>query len=369
MKKRSINLLLAALLVGALAACDDSDSILDPGSDPDIQTELGLSVDEDLTESMVSDAGAAIDAAVGVTPSAGYSSAVPGVAAGAEPDPEIIAQARELLQEARRLFAQAREAWRRGDTEEAARLAKQARMYVAEALYMVFGDRAIERLKERVDQIITWLEERVDERPSDLLDRIRELRDEAQGFLDEGLAIEAAERLLLAIQIAGRERIMHRGDQIAMHARVSFFMAQNSIELGLRLIGDNPTDEQVHVLRHAQLLLEDAGLALENGRFRRSLHMSREVVNLSLVAVMLDPDTDGNKVLWMIAVTDEVIAAAEDAVQSGEPNDFAERLLQHAKALQLRGTMIADTEPRKAVRILWYAATTAYAVIKIVTVS
>lgn len=367
MMKRSINLLLAALLMSALAACDD-DNILDPGSDADAQsTELALSVDQDLTDAMVTDVEASIDALAGPAPSSGYAAPTQGAVFSTVPDPGVLEQARELLRQAREKFRLAREAWERGDTELAAELAKEGRLLVAEAIYLVFGQDGIERLKERVDLIISWLEERVDGEESDLLARIRELRDQAQEFCDQDLPIDAGERLLLAIQIAGRERADHRREELEAHARFSIFMAHSSLELAFEVVGDDMTEEQIYVLRYAQHVLEHAEEAFSMGRYRVSLHLAREVIGLTLLAVLQEPGPDRSKVLFMIGLSERAIEAMEAAIEGQDLEPFVAALAERAKALQLRGVVIADTNPREAVHILWFASSMAYGVIRLVT--
>ena len=206
MNKRIFNMLLAALMVGGLAACDEESSILDPENNPQ-GVELEIMVDEDLTDALVMDAEAAIEATLGPAPAvSGLEYNEPPAMFASPPDPEVIADARaKLREECRPLFRQAREAWRSGDTETAADLAFQARLCVAEVLIMVFGEEAYDNLWERLEHVLTWLEEGVDEDTSDLIARIRQLMDEAEAIkngseIDNQLAL-ATERLLLALKI------------------------------------------------------------------------------------------------------------------------------------------------------------------------
>jgi len=354
-RNRGMKLLLAALIAAGLTACDEGSSIVGPEA---AQVELDLMVDEDVTEATLADAQAALDAAVG------------GGAAGpqlfAEPDPVTVEQARELLRQAREKFAEARQAWSRGDTELAAELALEGRLLVAEAMILVFGEEAYERLLQRVETVISWLQERVDEEQSDLLSRIIELKEEAEALRGQDL-VAATERLVLALQIAHREQMMHRRREIAQHARLSVFMARSAVDLATQIAGDDASDDQLHALRHAQHLLNDAEAALGAGRPRVAHVLSREVVNLSLVVVLLEPETDVTRLQGMIELSGRAIAAAEEAVAGQDPESFAVRLLEHAKNLQSRALEITDTHPRRAIHVLWHSAVTAYGVIGLVS--
>jgi hypothetical protein len=359
MRKPTINTLLALALVGGLAACDDS-SVLGP--DDGIEaTIIELMVDEDLTEALILDVEAAV---AGVLDAPAPSSA----ALFAEPNPDAADEARALLEQAREKFRQARQAWIGGDTERAAELALEGRLLVAEAMVLVLGEEAYVQLLERVDQIITWLEEQVDEEASELLSRIRELKAEAEANyvdyqgsqLDEDLHA-AVERLLLAVQIAHRERVQHRRQEIVRHAQHSIFMATMALALAEEVAVEF-TPEQQRVFRHAVHLRNDAVLALEAGRWRLSLALSRAVVNISLVVVILDPDLPENKVLALIAVSEGAIEQAELALGDPPSDQFLAALLQHVSLVQLRAIQISDTFPRRAVHILWYVAVTARAI-------
>ncbi|MGD2153945.1 MAG: hypothetical protein PVG79_11815 [Gemmatimonadales bacterium] len=364
MRKPTINALLALTLVGGLAACDDS-SVLGP--DDGIEgTILELMVDADLTEALVSDVEAAIAGVLDVAaPSSG--------AMLAEPNPDAADQARALLEQAREKFRQARQAWIGGDSERAAELALEARLLVAEAMVLVLGEEAYFHLLERVDQIITWLEEQVDEETSALLSRIRELKAEAEAYyLDyQGSQLDAdlqaaVERLLLAVQIAHRERVHQRRLEIQRHAEHSLFMANMALQLAQEVAVEF-TPEQQRVYRHAVHLRDDAALALEAGRWRLSLALSRGVVNLSLVVVILDPDLPENPVLALIEVSDAAIAQAEAALGDPPSDEFLGHLLEHVKLLQLRAIQISDTQPRRAVHILWHVAVSARAITEAAT--
>jgi hypothetical protein len=369
MKKRIIVTLMALALAGGLAACDDESSILDPGTDPQ-GIELDLQVDEDLTDLVLTDADAGLSGLVG-PPAFGDVEADP-PALLAEPDPGALDAARLKLQEARQLFVQARQAWRNGDTETAAELAFQARLRVAEAWVMVFGEEAFERHRQRVEQVISWLEQRVDEESSQLLARIRELRDEADAIRSEGPTseenlIRATERSVLALQIANREQAQMRRGEMAQHARLQVFMAQSAIGLAQEVAGDDATERQVYAWRHAQHLTVHAGEALDAGRFRLAFALAREAENVALVVVMLEPGLDQARVQAMVELTERAISAAEEALVGSDPQTFAARLLEHARQLQAKGNELAFSRPRIAVHVLWHAAVTAYGVIQLAT--
>lgn len=347
---------LAGALMFGLAACD-SDDITAPGQTA-TGSEVEFSVDEDLAEAMFTDAEAELDAASsGVTPAP---------ALFGEPDPTKIEEARALIAQARETMAEARAAWRQGDTELAAELAEQARRLVAQALLLVFGEEAVQRAMERINNLITWLEERVDQDNSELLARIVELRDMAQARWDEGDLEGALERLILARQIASRERTDHRRDALAIHARLSVFMANSAVDFAIELVGE-PTERQAYGLRFANELVSAAEQAFENGRFRLAFNLAREAVNLTLVVVVTDPDlSDLETVDLMIGIAEGAIAAAEEAVQ-GSDSELALRLLEHARALKDRGIELAETHPRAAVRVLWHSAVLANGIVYLVS--
>jgi HEPN domain-containing protein len=362
LKHRSITLLLAIMMAGWLAACDESSEILNaPGTEG---AELDLAVDTDLTEALLADARAALDAVDAAVPTG------PGDVTDqlVTPNVDNLDAARALLEQAREKFIEANRAWRHGDTELAAQLALEARLLIAQALVLVFGEDAYNDLLMRVDNIIAWLEEEVDGQASELLSRIRELRDEAVAIREEDPdsednLIRATERLLLALQIAHRERVQHRHQEMAQHARHSIFMASVAIDLALDIVGDDPNERQGYALRHAAFLRNNAVQKFEAGRFSLAFALARESVNLSLVAVLLEPGSDVDKISYMVGVSDAAIAAAQEVITSFDAAGFLPRLLQHAQMLQDHALEIANREPRKAVHLLWHSSITAWAVV------
>ena len=61
LKHRTFNLMLALMLAGVLAACDESAEVLAPFASSE-GTELDLAIDDDLTDAILADAVAALDA-------------------------------------------------------------------------------------------------------------------------------------------------------------------------------------------------------------------------------------------------------------------------------------------------------------------
>jgi HEPN domain-containing protein len=363
LKHRNVNLLLAILLAGGLSACDESSEILNPFSSPE-GTELGLMVDDDLTDAILADAEAALAAVAAPAPAGPQ--AVPGLFA--EPNEAAVGDARQLLEQARQKFTEAQRAWRNGDTEAAARLALEARLLVAEALVLVFGEDAYNDLLLRVDNQIAWLEEEVDGGPAELLARIRELRQEAVeiragGANPEAALIRATERLILALQIAHREHMRQRQVDMVRHARHALFMAAVADDLAHQVVGENPTERQAYVMRHARQLRIEAQRLFEADRIRLAFGLARESVNLSLVAVLLESAPDANKVEFMVLVSSEAIAAAETAIAELTSDTFLADLLDVAKALQNVGIEVSDIRPRLSIEILWHSAVTAWAVV------
>ncbi len=142
-------------------------------------------------------------------------------------------------------------------------------------------------------------------------------------------------------------------------------MANSAVELAAGIAGDDATEGQIHALKHAQHMAAHALQALNAGRFRFAMMLAREAVNISLVAVMLEPGIEGNRLQAMIELSERAIAAAEEAVAGLDPGSFQVRLLEHAKQLQARAIEIADMYPRRAIHVLWHASVTAYGVIRL----
>ncbi len=363
MRKRLMSMLTAGFLAVGLVACSEDD-LMGPSQAQNIEAELA--VDQELTNAIISDAEAALDAVSGVQPS--ISAGVVGTrgALFAVPDPTRVEEARALLEQAREKYAQARAAYEAGDTETAAQCAEEARRLIAQAMLAVFGEEAVVRYMERVNNVISWLEERVDGESSPLLNRVRELRDEGQTRWTAGDLEGALERLILALRIAERELTDHRRDEIVQHARLSVFMAHSALQLATEYVGEDITEEQARVLNHAEHVLGYAVRALGEGRYREAFSLAREVVNLSLVAVMWELGDDVNKVQAMIELSNQAITAAEEALANVDRQGFAYRLLEHAKQLQARGLDLAQTdELRRAIHVLWFSATVANGVIQL----
>ena len=257
LKHRNYAMSLGVLLVVGLAACDNSSELLDPSSTVE-GTELELMVDEDLTAAILADAEASLDAVTETSPAGIETSGLSG-----GPNDALVGDARGLLEQARQKFVEARRAWRNGDTELAAQLALEGRLLIAQAIVMVYGEEGYDDLLLRVDNLIGWLEEGVDEGSSPLLSRIRQLRQEAEDIRAEDPdsqdnLVRATERLILALQIGHRERVHLRERHLAEHARHSIFMATAAFSLAVDKVGDDATERQVYALRYAEQLLQEA---------------------------------------------------------------------------------------------------------------
>ncbi len=83
--------------------------------------------------------------------------------------------------------------------------------------------------------------------------------------------------------------------------------------------------------------------------------------------VILEPGLEGEQLQTMIDLSEEAIAAAEDALAGTEPDPFAEHLLQLAKDLQGRALEIAELHPRRAIKVLWHSSVSAYGVVRLVS--
>ena len=153
---------------------------------------------------------------------------------------------------------------------------------------------------------------------------------------------------------------------MAQHAQHSIIMASVAIDFAVEIIGDDPSERQAYLLRHAFQLRNEAIRVLERGRFRLAFGLAREAVNVALVAVLLEPGSDVSKVDYMIGVSDGAIAAGQEALDGFSADTFLPQLLEHAQRLQDHAIQIKDRDPRRAVHILWHSSITAWAVVLLV---
>lgn len=259
---------LIAVLATGLVACGEDPA--GPGSDPepaDIaiteNLELQVAVDDVVADVIVEDAA---------------------LFAGDSPSTGPWAEAREL-------FRQARQAWRNGDTELAAELAMEGRLIISQAIYDRHGEEGINALFERVEDLLARLDGAADEyeRLADLAARMTELLEEATVLRDSGDWVGAGERLLLALGMADRMRHRHQDarDHAKAHAEAAVGAATIIYERVVQEIGNDAGPRVRHALAHARELLRRANAALENGRYRRAIVLSRRSVGWSFHALRL----------------------------------------------------------------------------------
>lgn len=273
-------------------------------------------------------------------------------------DDAISDEARALLEQARQKFAAAREAYRSGDPEGAAALAEEGRLLLAEALLLIRGEDAYSEMLQRLDAVLTWMEERVegDEVPP-LLARLKTLREEAVSAWAAGERVRAVERLLLALQVADHARLrLHR--DAALAARRSVALGASALELARAEIGREPTERQARLLHRAGELLRWARAALEACEYRRAFLLGRHVVEVTLVAVLNGERPDADDVAALADLARRTIEAAEAAVGDA-PTPFQARTLELARQWEARAQELAESHPLRSAALLWRAAVAA----------
>ncbi|MDX1578238.1 MAG: hypothetical protein R3266_07125 [Gemmatimonadota bacterium] len=192
--------------------------------------------------------------------------------------------------EARELFRLARRAWRAGDTERAAELAREGRLVLARAFVERRGEEGLDALEGHVEAVIGRLDEASDDyaRAEELAERLADLLAESRRLRAEGDLVEAAERLILALGIT--DRLRHRmadgsvAEGIATRAVAS---AGRIHERVLGIVGSDRGPRVRHALAHARELLRRADAALEREAWRRAVVLARRSIGWSLHALRI----------------------------------------------------------------------------------
>ena len=193
--------------------------------------------------------------------------------------------------EARELFHRARQAWRAGDPDRAAQLARAARLVLAEALIERGGEEGLDALESHVEIIVERLDEAADEyaRSGALRDHLLELLAESRELRGAGELTAAAERLILALGIADHMR--HRFEDAVRDAEAYATRAVAAAERVYgrvdEAIGPDAGPRIEHALAHARELTRRANAALDRGAWRRAIVLSRRSIGWSLHALRL----------------------------------------------------------------------------------
>lgn len=338
MMKRLQMLMLAALIAGGAAACDDTPAGPTDGDQP---TELGVNADmelqvvsdEDLAEVLIDDMSLSM---------------------GMQGDGPPFGAGRECFREARQLL--------RAGNEDAARTqARECRMNLARAMLQRHGEGAVEELFGRVQNLVERIGEAGDEfaRLAELEIKLRGLLEEAYALREGGDLVGAGERLVLALQIADRMR--HRHPDFDAHpeagVRLAMVRSGQAIRLADRLIPD-PTLKQEGLLFRAVELRRRAQFSFEHAWYRRAVTQAHRAEQLSLVAILNGERPTVEDARRLLGLADEMIAAARNAV-GDDPPESQVRLFELAVRLRNRGAEAINSWQWRGVGLLWGSAVTA----------
>lgn len=280
---------------------------------------------------------------------------------------------RSLNAEARAYFDEARSAMLAGDRDGALALAREARLLVAQGLQALGGDRALEALIERIEDLAAVADDEVFVDAEALGSELESLATLARSLDARGDALAAAERAMLGEQLARHRRgRRHHPDIDPGRARLAVALARTAVALAQRLINaaDTPTicpssiDSVSDVsllcdrnrwLWQAKRLLAIAEEALANGHLRRAVHFAQHAQWSALKAVIL-PGGIEKEELWAIAelakhLYEEAAAAVGDA-----PTELDKRLLNLAADLIEVGIEKLESGHKRGVAPLWRAA-------------
>jgi hypothetical protein len=341
MTKRLRMLMLAALIAGGTAACDDGPS--DPGqggfNELGVEGDLELQVvgDEDLAEVMIEDAAFSMDS---------------------PPEAARFGPRRECFQGARRLL-------REGDATGARVRATECRAALVAEIIEARGEEVVDEWFGRVEAILARIDEADDEfeRLEDLEAKLQELLAEAESLRASGDLVGAGERLVLGLQIADRMR--HRHHDFVRdpegHARLAIARGGEAIGLATRLVPE-PTVRQEVILFRATEHLRRAGFAFEQGWYRRAVVNARHAEELALFAVLEGEKPTVEDALFVLEVAEGALEAAWEAIQP-DPTDAELAVYERARRLKERGEQAINTWHWRGVGLLWHSAVTAHLLI------
>lgn len=336
MTKRLRMLMLAALITGGVAACDDGPA--EPGGDSptelgvDADMELQVVGDEDLAEVLIEDAAFSME-----TP----------------PEAARFGPGRNCFRDARRLL-------RQGDAEGGRVRATECRGALVEAIIDHRGEEVVDEWFERVEAILARIDEADDEfeRLNDLEARLRGLLAEANRLRAAGDLVGAGERLALGLQIANRMR--HRHHDFVRdpegHARLAVARGGEAIGVATDLI-PQPTIRQEVLLFRATEHQRRAVFAFQQGWYRRAVVNARHAEELALFAVLNGERPTVDDALLLLDLAEESLDAAWEAIQP-DPTDAQLALYDHAVRLKERGEQAINTWHWRGVGLLWHSVVT-----------
>jgi HEPN domain-containing protein len=282
-----------------------------------------------------------------------------------------VGEARALELQARVRLESADAALRSGDRRRALDEAREARRLLARAIVANGGEEAVEALIERIEDLAA----QIDVEDDDIFDdpvavraRLEELAAEARAYLESGELVRAAERALLAEQVArhhrGRRHV--RGDVEPERARLAVALARTAVQLAERLVAasDTPVREigsadvrehQNRWLVHAERMLERAEQALTNGHYARAVHFAWHAHWSALKAVILPGGVTEEEIRAMVALAHHLLEEAKIAI-GDDPTPLEQRLFERAERLIELGEKMIDEGRQRGVAPVWGGA-------------
>jgi HEPN domain-containing protein len=285
-----------------------------------------------------------------------------------------VAEARRLAAQAGFRLAAADAALHAGDRRRALDEAREARRLLARAIVAHGGATAVEALIERVEELAAQIDAEDDDvfdDPAAVRAKLERLAAEARAFLASGELVRAAERALLAEQIArhhrGRRHV--RGDVVPERARLAVALAGTAVQLAERLIGaeeapvrdvgagdvSDVDDQRNRWLEHAKRMLARAQEALAAGHFARAVHFAEHAHGSALKAVILPGGVTEEEIRALVALAHHLHDEAKIAI-GDDPTPLELRLFERAgRLIELGEQMIADGH-RRGVAPVWRGA-------------
>jgi hypothetical protein len=337
-----------ATLLGlfALGACDDDG----------VQTALATLATDEAVELAVLDDPDALEVVVELGEAANDAAANFGMGG--------VVEARGLHNQAGVRFAVAAEALRNGDRRRALDEAREARRFLARAIYATGGVDAVLALVERVEELaLAAAEDGEDFDDADALaERLTALATEAREQFEAGEYVRAAERALLGEQIA---RFYRRHIQ-PERARLVVSLAEAAVALADRLVQNDSMpvrtlgasiahEHQNRWLWHAHRMLERAQQALSTGHWARAVHFAEHAQWSALKAVILPGGVTQEELDAMVELAHRLYAEAEAAV-GDDPTELEARLLQRAERLIATGEAMLEEGRKRGVALVWRGA-------------
>jgi HEPN domain-containing protein len=340
------------LSLAALAACEDT------GVDP---LDQQLTVEEAAELALFEDEGSR-EAALELTETTTEVAAEFGAPA---------AESRRLAGEASARLAAADAALHAGDRRRALEEMREARRLLARAIVEHGGAEAVEALIERIEDLAAQIDDEDDDvfdDPAAVRARLEALAAEARAFLEEGDLVRAAERALLAEQIARHHRGRRHfpGDVTAERAELAVSLAATAVQLAERLVNDAETpvrslgesDVRNHMNRwlvHARRMLALAERALENGHYARAVHFAWHAQWSALRAVILPGGVTEEEIRAMVELAHQLYGEAEIAIGE-DPTELEARLFARAGRLIELGEQMLEEGHKRGVAPIWRGA-------------